>query len=432
MNKLLSGVSVFTCAIACAFQAFGISATASCPAPASASQMTLTFDSEFAKTGILNTSQWHPYVGQHGTPAAELEVYTANNVKVTKAQGLRLITERQNYWEHQYTSGEVITQGLFSQTYGHFEMLAKMPQANGMWPAFWLLPENGGWPPEIDVVEYIYAPWGRLPSMTATGQGSNPQTTLHWPGPKGQNEQLTQGNMGFPYFQVSSKWDQTPAIPGMGGNFTGYHLYSIDWRPGEISYFIDNKAVFCVSDTAATGQRVPSIPMFMILNDAITSGTSSKPGWPGFVESTQAFPLYFDIAYVKAYQFKNLHPAHMPMDITGVRLSNPSPIPAQKNSIEATIHVGPNDLGSGGVHFDIYDFINPQQYQGEKSILGVVGTTLPSLKAGGVYHVSVPFTVPSVPGTYGITAGGNYSEGPTNGSGSRRIAIQQAQTFVVH
>jgi len=32
-------------------------------------------------------------------------------------------------------------------------MRSKIPVGTGVWPAFWMLANDGGWPPEIDVME---------------------------------------------------------------------------------------------------------------------------------------------------------------------------------------------------------------------------------------------------------------------------------------
>jgi len=72
--------------------------------------------------------------------------------------------------------GILTTQGWFAQKYGYFEIRAKVPIGTGVWPAFWLLADDGGWPPEIDVLE---------------GRGQRPGDlvmTTHWRIPTGRIE----------------------------------------------------------------------------------------------------------------------------------------------------------------------------------------------------------------------------------------------------
>jgi Glycosyl hydrolases family 16 len=56
-------------------------------------------------------------------------------------------------FDNEYVSGILTTQSSFSQKYGYFEIRSKIPVGTGVWPAFWLLSDDGGWPPEMDVME---------------------------------------------------------------------------------------------------------------------------------------------------------------------------------------------------------------------------------------------------------------------------------------
>lgn len=49
----------------------------------------------------------------------------------------------------------------FAQRYGTFSVRAKFPAGKGLWPAFWILPTSGDWPPEFDGAEFYGGYKGR-------------------------------------------------------------------------------------------------------------------------------------------------------------------------------------------------------------------------------------------------------------------------------
>jgi hypothetical protein len=96
---------------------------------------------------------------QYGIPYREREQYCASQLVVGDGV-LSLVPERHSVKPRfPWTSGMVTTGGPFEKgvpeptfvfKYGYAEVRAKLPAGHGFWPAFWLLPANGSWPPEID------------------------------------------------------------------------------------------------------------------------------------------------------------------------------------------------------------------------------------------------------------------------------------------
>jgi beta-glucanase (GH16 family) len=395
-----------------------------CPALQPESNLTTTFSSKFAETGKIDPTQWRALVGQHGTVAAELQAFVADQVAVKQGVGLRLLTDRREQWDHHYVAGEVTTQGLFSQTYGRFEIIAKMPQANGLWPALWLLPANNTWPPEIDIVEYIYAPWGKLPARDRNS-ASNPQTTLHWVDESGAKKEMGQGyHSPTTLFQTYDDWGATPPPDGLGANFVGYHSYAIDWRPGSLVWFIDGAPVFCALDDAASGKRVPDVPMFLIMNNAITPGTPDKPGWPGTLSPDQKFPVEMDIASVRVAAFKDVPAAApLPLEIKDVSVSTNHARPGDTIVVKGTVRVGDSDLGTPtAAKLELRPF-DMTQYTGiaYRPSAGM-SFPLPRLTAKGQLPINLSYTMPKdlAPGLYSVGLMVGYGGGPVNGAGSWR------------
>ena len=155
-----------------------------------------------------------------------------------------------------YTSGMLTTYSSFAQTYGYFEVRADMPNDQGAWPAFWLLPADGSWPPELDVVEM-------------RGQDANTViTTAH-------SDETGSHTMSQDGVKV--------------GDTSGFHKYGVLWTEDEIVWYFD--------DTAIARADTPSdmhTPMYMLVNLAV-GGMADMPG-DGLVDGSE-----MKIDYIKAY-----------------------------------------------------------------------------------------------------------------------------------
>jgi beta-glucanase (GH16 family) len=167
-------------------------------------------------------------------------------------------------FNNEYTSGILTTQSRFSQKYGYFEIRAKIPVGTGVWPAFWLLADDGGWPPEIDVME------GRGQEV-----GDMVMTT-HWRlRPAGFVQ-----SCGFDFMVPDASRD--------------FHDYGVLWTQERIVYYIDRKPV---SDI-----KVPigfDDPMYMIVNLAM--GAKYFRG-VGSVDAESPQMVTFEIDRISVYQ----------------------------------------------------------------------------------------------------------------------------------
>jgi beta-glucanase (GH16 family) len=167
-------------------------------------------------------------------------------------------------FNNEYTSGILTTQGSFSQKYGYFEIRAKIPVGTGVWPAFWLLPDDGGWPPEIDVME------GRGQQI-----GDMVMTT-HW---RIQPAGLVQ-SCGFDFMVPDASRD--------------FHDYGVLWTQDRIVYYIDRKPVSDIKVPIGFDEA-----MYMIVNLAM--GAKYFRG-VGSVDAETPQMVAFEIDRISVYQ----------------------------------------------------------------------------------------------------------------------------------
>jgi beta-glucanase (GH16 family) len=175
-----------------------------------------------------------------------------------------------------YTSARLKTQGLFSFQYGRIEARMKLPESQGMWPAFWLLGNSiatVNWPTcgELDVMEHI--------------NGSNPQ------------------NEGYDWVQGSihgSNLNGGIQYHPAGFSASAWHIYGMIWTKGQIQYYVDtpipSNIYATFTPTMQTGTwPFDSGPEFILLNLAVGGS------WPGSPDATTVFPSEIQVDYVRLY-----------------------------------------------------------------------------------------------------------------------------------
>lgn len=138
-------------------------------------------------------------------------------------------------------AGEDIVQPVFSARmisntafkYGRFEIRAKAPRGDWLWPAIWLLPKNweyGEWPKsgEIDVLETRGNQ--NYTDQKGSSKGTdNLMCSLHY-GPDGDHDALR-----------TTQWDKTVATGrNLGQDF---HIYGLQWTDHNMNFTLDGDLV---------------------------------------------------------------------------------------------------------------------------------------------------------------------------------------------
>lgn len=242
---------------------------------------TLKWEDGFNGTS-LNRDDWNVELHEPGWVNNELQEYVDSDKNIYIKDGslvLKPVKTVDSEGNVSYTSGRVNTQNKHNFKYGLFEARVKMPAGQGFLPAFWMMPANenlyGQWPRcgEIDIAEV-------LGNETSTSYG-----TVHYGNPHSES----QGKLTL---------DE--------GNFSDeYHIFSAEWEPGKIKWYVDGRLMHEESDwySATEGQGEITYPapfdqpFYIILNLAVGGN------WPGNPdESTDFDKAALMVDYVKVYQ----------------------------------------------------------------------------------------------------------------------------------
>jgi len=255
---------------------------------------TLVWSDEFTNNTAApaepNPTVWTYDTGNSGFGNRELETYcawgsstspcsTANPSEYVGTDGY-LHIEAQQPSASAYTSARLKTQGLFSFQYGRFEVRAQVPEAQGFWPAAWLLGNKiitVNWPAcgEQDVQERVNAAgtpdWnsGAIHGTGFTG-GTGLGTLYH-----------------FSAGETAAQW----------------HTYGMIWSKGSVAFYVDDPAHPYVAYTTSSMNGLSGAVWpfdagqsnFIILNLAIGGN------WPGPPNASTPFPSEMLIDYVRVY-----------------------------------------------------------------------------------------------------------------------------------
>jgi len=275
-------------------------------------QWQLVWSDEF-DGDALDRSKWVPEESCWGGGNNERQCYTDRPENISVSDGiLRLKARAETFTgpllpvgmagapggerRQSYTSGKLRTLGLAGWTYGRFSARMKLPDGQGTWPAFWMMPVEdayGTWPlsGEIDIMEAINL---ETPCTECPG-GVERRTSgaLHF------GDQIPDNT--YLYLNTSGEDDVGPS--------NAWRVYSVEWAEGVIQWFVDGEIFMRIESddwfTAAPGAAVrPHAPFdqafYLNVNLAVGGNLSEQKNGGGFDPSS--FPADLKVDWVRVEQ----------------------------------------------------------------------------------------------------------------------------------
>jgi beta-glucanase (GH16 family) len=228
----------------------------------------------------LDYSKWGVEENAYGGGNNELQIYRWDKKNLRVEDGNLVIEAHHDNpnvvgTTRPYSSARIRSKHRGDWKYCRIDVRAKLPSGKGIWPAIWMLPTDekyGGWAAsgEIDIMELV----GHEPS---TYHG-----TLHFGG-------------GWPRNKHSGEKYRLKA-----GTFAeDFHVFSLDWKKGEISWSIDGKIWQTQKKWFSEKQEFPA-PFDQRFHLLINLAVGGR--WPGNPNSETKFPARMLVDYVRVYQ----------------------------------------------------------------------------------------------------------------------------------
>lgn len=192
-------------------------------------------------TGNIHNKEQQAYIDSSETIFLQHGLEHANGVLVIQPRFRKgHITPQGNVFD--FVSGRINTREKFEIDYGSVSARIRLPNGEGLWPAFWLLGSHGHWPDcgELDIMEYV-------------GETDWTSVAVHGPGYSGETPLVNKRY--FPAHKDATCW----------------HVYSIDWTPDSLIFKIDEELVYRVTRPSVEhlGRWVFDDKKYIIINFAL-------------------------------------------------------------------------------------------------------------------------------------------------------------------
>jgi len=230
--------------------------------------------------------QLDPYVwffesgdgSQYGIPGwgnNELQWYLPDSAELSNGR-LIITARRESQSGKDYTSARINTRDRFAFRYGRIESRIRLPGGQGLWPAFWLMPQDdtyGTWAAsgEIDVMEAV--------NLGASGDNIV-YGTIHYGGEWPSNVYT-----GSQYLVATDATDN-------------FHDYALEWDEAEMRWYVDD-ILYAVQNswsTASAAFPAPfDQPFYVLLNVAVGGN------FPGPPNAGTVFPVTMEVEFVRVY-----------------------------------------------------------------------------------------------------------------------------------
>ncbi|MDE7201615.1 MAG: carbohydrate binding domain-containing protein [Lachnospiraceae bacterium] len=230
----------------------------------------------------LNMDDWNIETHEPGWVNSELQAYVDSTDNIYIEDGNLVLKPIETVDENgtiSYTSGRVNTQNKHDFKYGLFEAKVKVPEGQGFLPAFWMMPTS----------ENLYGQWprcGEIDIMEVMGQATDTSYgTIHFGNPHSES--------------------QGTYVLEEGSFSEDYHIFSVEWEPGKIDWYVDGNLIHTESDWYSITEGQGEItypapfdqPFYIILNLAVGGSWVGNPDATTDIKNAE-----YRIDYVRAYQ----------------------------------------------------------------------------------------------------------------------------------